>query len=392
MRLGHQPALDGLRAIAIVLVVLEHTGDLLIADDPPGFSGGPFMPGGFLGVDLFFVLSGFLITTLLLEERADRGRVGLLAFYERRALRLLPALGVLLVSTTVWVAAAGDGLRNHLRGVAGAAAYVSNWLLSASVDTGDFGLGHLWSLAVEEQFYLAWPILLTVVLFVARTPRSVVAACVVTAVLAAVQRSMVADSAGVLDAYVRTDTRADGLLIGGALAVARSLCGFAPRWSRHLVLPGLCVIVTLAATTAFTDAWLYDGGFFVVAVVSGTVVCGAITGTSRTTRVLASRPLQRVGSYSYTAYLLHFPVFQAVGDRLSDAGPWARIGFAWAISLVAITACHRWVEQPFLDLKERRSDARSRSRSRHAQLERELVPEQGGPARDADPIDRTGRP
>lgn len=197
-RLGYRPELDGLRALAVTLVVLQHTGDFLVSDDGPKLSGGPLFPGGFLGVDLFFVLSGFLITTLLLEEHRDRGRISFTTFYERRALRLLPALGVLLAGTTIWVAVTADGLRAHLRGVLAAVFYVWNLAVAAGVDVGDFGHGHLWSLAVEEQFYLVWPLLASgLVLVTARRPAMVVACCLLGAAAAAAGRAVVAEGAGV---------------------------------------------------------------------------------------------------------------------------------------------------------------------------------------------------
>ena len=144
-----------------MLVVLQHTGDFLVSADGPRLTGGPLLPGGFLGVDLFFVLSGFLITTLLLEERRETGTIALGRFYERRALRLLPALAVLLAGTTV------VGRRHRRRDARPPPrrgwrppSTCGTGPSPAGVDVGDFGLGHLWSLAVEEQFYLVWPLLL----------------------------------------------------------------------------------------------------------------------------------------------------------------------------------------------------------------------------------------
>lgn len=358
-RLGHRPGLDGLRAVAVTLVVLQHTGDFLVSDDGPSLTGGPFLPGGFLGVDLFFVLSGFLITTLLLEEHRRSGRIAFAHFYERRALRLLPALGVLLVGTTIWVAATGDGLRAHLRGVAAATFYVWNWAVAAGADLGDFGLGHLWSLAVEEQFYLAWPLALALLLLaLRRRPAMVAVACVALACVAAVVRWRVADGAGIGDAYVRTDTRADALLIGAALGAARVSSAFSPRASRWMVAPGLVALTVLAATTSFTEAWLYRGGFTLVAVIAASVVCGVVADPSVAAGVLDHPAVVRLGTLSYTTYLLHYPVFQAVGDRLGDQAVAVRIVVAWSIAALLVVACHRLVELPFLRLKDRRAARR----------------------------------
>lgn len=357
--LGYRPALDGLRALAVVLVVLQHTGDFLVSQDGPRLTGGPFVPGGFLGVDLFFVLSGFLITALLLEERRDRGSVAYGAFYERRALRLLPALGVLLVSTTVYVAITDGPLRDHLRGVVAAALYVWNWAVVADVAVGDFGHGHLWSLAVEEQFYLLWPVLLMgAVALTARRPAMLAGVCLAGAALAATARWVVADGGGVGDAYVRTDTRADALLLGAAVAVAFVRRGRLPRWTATAAPVAAGSLVALAATTAFVDEWLYRGGLTVVALICAVLVSGAVVGGSVLHRVLVWPPVVRLGTLSYTLYLLHYPVFEGVHEQLGEQPALVRVGVAWGLSAMATLACHRWVERPFLHIKNRRGRAR----------------------------------
>jgi peptidoglycan/LPS O-acetylase OafA/YrhL len=354
-RLGYRPELDGLRALAVTLVLFQHTGDFLVSEDGPRLDGGPWFPGGFLGVDLFFVLSGFLITTLLLEERRATGGIRLTAFYERRALRLLPALGVLLAGTTAWVALTGGALRDHLRGALAATLYVWNWAVAAGVDVGDFGHGHLWSLAVEEQFYLVWPFaLVTLALVSRRRPHTMVGWCLLGAAAAAVHRSAVAASAGVGDAYVRTDTRADALLVGAALGAGFVSWGRLPRWAGTVAPVAAVALVGLAATTSFTDRWLYDGGFTVVALLGALLVAGAVAGSPWLHPLLTAPSVVRLGTLSYTAYLLHYPVFEAVGDELG-ALPWpGRVVVGWSVAAAAVLGCHRFVEVPFLRLKERR--------------------------------------
>src|SRR5436305_8467288 len=199
-KLGHVPALDGLRGIAIAIVV--------------GYHAFGFPLGGWLGVDLFFVLSGFLITTLLLEEQAATGTVRLRAFYARRARRLLPALAVLLAAYVAISAVRGvDGL-----------AVVARWgfytgnVYEAFVPGASLhlvGLNHLWSLAQEEQFYLLWPAALLLALK-ARRP-AVVLGTIALALM--IYRLALADG-GASDAriYFAPDTNVDGLLLGAAFA------------------------------------------------------------------------------------------------------------------------------------------------------------------------------
>jgi peptidoglycan/LPS O-acetylase OafA/YrhL len=202
--LGYRPALDGLRAVAVLAVLTYHVG---------------WIPGGFLGVDVFFMLSGFLITTLLCEEHARTGTISIRRFYVRRARRLLPALvlfllicgGILFVTrpSAFWPTLGGNLL--------GVLSYGANWLIIYWRGLGVFG--HTWSLAIEEQFYLAWPLLLLGLLRGAR-PRLIVAGLVTAAAGSLAWRLALAlDGASFARLYAATDTHADGLLVGAALAV-----------------------------------------------------------------------------------------------------------------------------------------------------------------------------
>ncbi|HEY0485900.1 MAG TPA: acyltransferase, partial [Mycobacteriales bacterium] len=252
------PALDGVRALAVVAVLLFHGGVAAAR-------------GGFLGVDAFFVLSGYLITSLLLAEHARTGTIALTAFWGRRARRLLPALLVLVAFTAVagHATLAPDELA-RLRGDALAALlYVANWRMIAH-GTGYFDttaapslLQHTWSLAIEEQFYLLWPLVLLLVLGGRRRPLP--ALCLAGIGLSAVAAAVLgAPGHDVGRAYYGTDTRAASLLIGALLAAALARRPSHARPSRALV-GGLAVLgaaYTAWAWTHLTGAspWLYRGG------------------------------------------------------------------------------------------------------------------------------------
>ncbi len=225
-RLSYLPGLDGLRALAVGAVLLYHAGM-------------PWMPGGFLGVELFFVLSGYLITSLLLGEWVAEGRIDLGAFWLRRARRLLPALFLLLAVTLVFAIFFMPDEVAGLRGdTLAASTYVTNWYLAFNQQSYFELVGrpsllqHLWSLAVEEQFYLLWPLLFIGGMRLLRTRQSMriatLAGAVASTLLMLALYNPDADPSRI---YYGTDTRAAGLLIGCTLAFGMSLSSvaFSPR-------------------------------------------------------------------------------------------------------------------------------------------------------------------
>ena len=289
-RATYVPALDGVRGVAILGVLLFHTGHL---------------PGGFLGVDLFFALSGYLITDLLLREIATTGTVSLIAFWGRRVRRLLPALATMLVATTtfVWVVSPPDLVRTTLADGPWVQANLVNWhLLAESASYWDrFGSSrvfeHLWSIAVEEQFYLVWPIIVVVV---ARRwgRRGVLAAAAVGSVVSLVLMVVLLDPADPTRVYTGTDTRAFSLLAGAAVATGPVLAG--RRRLAALAAAGIAVIWFLA--DGVSSHWLFTGGLL-----AHSVAAALLIGTAPRT-VLAWRPLRWLGLISYSLYLWHWPV------------------------------------------------------------------------------------
>ena len=363
-RLGRIPALDGIRALGIVLVLFFHGGF-------------PWAGGGFFGVDVFFVLSGFLITGLLVSEFRQNNGIGLVRFWGHRVRRLVPALLVLLAGVAVYalVAAPSDTL-GQLRGDALATLlYVNNWHLAAG-GQGYFAaldtprpLLPTWSLSIEEQFYLVWPLVVLGVLRWGRSLRTLLVITVVGAVASAVAMAVAfGNGSGESRAYYGTDTRAQALLIGAALAVVlayplpRRRLGAVPTTS--LVRPvalasaarvalgvaggaGLAGVVWLAAVDSSTSAWIYRGGFTLVAVATATVIaCVAILPSSPLARGLSLRPVRYVGAISYGLYLFHWPIFVIVDHARTGLDGWplflVRVGLSFGVAAVSF----HFVEMP----------------------------------------------
>lgn len=315
-RLGHVRALDGLRGVAILLVVAVHaTG---------------FPPGGHLGVDLFFVLSGFLITTLLLEERAATGRLSLRDFYARRGRRLLPALALLLAAYLAIDAAKGtDGLKT----VALAGLYLGNAVQAFSQVNAlaRSGLEHLWSLAEEEQFYLLWPLLLPLV---ARgRPLRVLGTAV--AVLCLWRYGLFSGHATHHRLYNGPDTHADGLVAGAALAFLRQQHG-AFKMSRFVALIGLGVGVMVLLLRQPTPAW--DAYGLPLAAAACAIVLTAGLTLPTWNAVLSWSVLRWFGRISYSLYLWHYMLIWAFGWHLRPV--------AAALAIAIAYASTRWIEEP----------------------------------------------
>jgi peptidoglycan/LPS O-acetylase OafA/YrhL len=343
--------LDGVRAIAVVLVILYHLS--------PGA-----VIGGYIGVDLFFVVSGFIITTLLLRERDATGRIALGAFWRRRARRLLPALGVLiLVCCSAAYLIGRDVLVGLGSQVLGAVTFSSNWLfLAAQADY--FGgtvpelFRNLWSLAVEEQFYLLWPLLLVLVFL--RVPRWLrIALILLIAVGSAVWMAVLWSPDAATRVYYGTDTHAFGLAIGALLAVVAlhwpsRLLEWA-RWQRRVL--GLAGWLALAGVLALgmimpeDSQIVFQGGLVGVAVLSATVIAALLVPGSLLGRILESPPIRWIGQRSYGLYLWHWPVFILVvaampGWARNGLEGWAMGGIALAITVAAAALSYQLVEQP----------------------------------------------
>jgi peptidoglycan/LPS O-acetylase OafA/YrhL len=351
-RLGYIPALDGVRAVAVAAVLVYH-GEL------------GWFSGGFLGVDVFFVLSGYLITSVLLDAwRKNGGRLGLGRFYLHRARRLLPALFAMIAVTCAYVVVFLPDEASKLRGgVVASFGYVTNWYLIFHQQSYFSSLGrqpmlqHLWSLAIEEQFYLLWPLLLGLVLKFWRPSRvklavTIFAAAAVSALLMAVLYRAGGDPSRV---YYGTDTHASGLLVGAGMAVLlppwqlRGKLGRgAPIALDAIGLTALVVLVWCFANVSEFDTVLYRGGYLVFACIAAVVVLvAAHPAATVTSGLLATRPMVWIGKRSYGIYLWHWPVYMVTrpGVDLPLTGIPVFI-FRVGITVALAAASYRFLEVP----------------------------------------------
>ena len=346
-RITYQPALDGVRALAIAAVIAYHFGY-------------PWAQGGYLGVDAFFVLSGFLITSLLLGERSDTGHISLGAFWARRARRLLPALFVMLTVVCLYSASAVPSIQlDALRGDAFAAIfYVSNWHAIVvrhsyfELFTNPLPLNHLWSLAIEEQFYLVWPIIVLALLRLrdgARRPLWIFT--IVGIVASQVAMSLVYSEADPSRAYYGTEARAHTILIGCLLAlILRAAPDLPARAGKTLQAIGVVAFAIVVATFNLgrPSATYFNGGSLAFAVLIACVIAAVIAPTGLLRRAFSLSPVRYVGRISYGLYLWHWPVIVFMTESRVGLGSNA-LNVARLVATLAITvASFHFIEQPIL--------------------------------------------
>ena len=351
---GHLAGLDGLRAVAIGAVLLFHL-------DPA------WLPGGFLGVDVFFVISGFLITTLLVRERTATGHVDLRGFWTRRARRLLPALLVVvpvcvLLARTVET----DLLVGIRRQVLGALTFSTNWLEIANGSnyfqaTSPQLFMNFWSLAVEEQFYLAWPFVMLGLLALHRrtgVTEGVMAGLVAgIGLVSALLMALTYDPTNPTRAYYGTDTHLVGLMLGAALAIVWAGPGRAwtcsPGWQRRrrgLIAVAGVTVVALLLLAGEEHAWTFRLGIPLISLATAVLLLGAIDRPGRLRAILELPPMTWLGQRSYGIYLWHWPVILIVGqDMPAAAGTtafvWTRV-WAVVVTLALADLTLRFVEMP----------------------------------------------
>ncbi len=373
--MSRRPALDGLRALAVLAVMAFHTS--------------PAAHGGFVGVDVFFVISGYLITTLLLREWSLTGQLDLRTFYLKRALRLGPALLFMLLLTTPLVFTTLNDMMGMPSPVAIASVllYVANWA-NVLVSAGTGPLTHTWSLSIEEQFYLIWPLLLVWAL--ARRGRPPVRLLAAVTVVVVAARWICWETTHGQWIYYATTSHCDGLLVGCLLAVAlshRPVGAPAPAWSEPAAWAGLAGIAALMATLYIDRGPAFEYGLPLVAGFAALVVHHLVTASSGPlVRVLSLRPLAAIGMVSYGLYLYHFPVFQLVQHQNY---PHLK-QHALEISITVVITAFSWfaIEKPALRLKHW-VDAASAARSGRP-VSAELIAAPAGPQ--AVPQPRAGQP
>ncbi len=355
-RLGYRPELDGLRGVAVLAVMAYHCGLRRL------------IPGGFLGVDLFFVLSGFLITVLLLREQQQNGRIHLPRFYLRRVLRLAPALVVMLAVCCVWAAlrTKPDRAAVIYQAATLTACQSANWAACASVPM-DL-LGHAWSLSLEEQFYLAWPLLLVLFLRFGASRRRMAWLVVAGIAASALLRAALwlgPWPAGALAAATTLFGRADSLLAGCLVGLLASE-GRLPRspGSRQALRIAAAFsalfLVLLGILTKNGSSFLYLGGYTVVAASAAVVIAALVNAPPKlASRLLSAPPLLWTGRISYGLYLWHFPLLSLVPKLLHGLIPATHrlpaldAPVAYALAFAAAVMSYWVVERPFLRWKDR---------------------------------------
>jgi peptidoglycan/LPS O-acetylase OafA/YrhL len=363
-RLNYLPALDGVRAFAVIAVMMFHGGI-------------PRMDGGFMGVDAFFVLSGFLITSLLIGEWRQTLTIKLGAFWARRARRLLPALLLMLLFVAFFAAViVPKGTYGALRlDALSTLLYVSNWhfiLINSNYFAENSAtaspLLHTWSLAVEEQFYLIWPLVVLGVMHFTRNLKALFVLCVAAAIGSAVWMYVVYNGGlNTNRAYLATDTRSQCLFIGCAIAVGLVLLAQRSHEQGRLAKGDLwrptssaglavCGALGIAGAIGAVSIWLfttslssfpYSGGFFLIGLsVAGVIVAAVAAPRSIVPRFLALAPLRYVGRISYGLYIWHWPIFIWLNHQRLDLYGWQLFAVRAAVTFAVSVASFHLVERP----------------------------------------------
>jgi peptidoglycan/LPS O-acetylase OafA/YrhL len=354
-KLGWRSALDGLRGFAVLAVMMRHFQYERFNDHSI-----VFLPSGGIGVDVFFVLSGFLITTLLLQEWVATGSISILNFYIRRGLRLLPAVaaflvGFVLIASFVPTPTSSTGEVSNsvlITNLVGISTYSFNWMMAIGVDRV-WGLGHLWSLSVEEQFYLCWPALLLILLRLRVSPALLLSLSATVFVISA-SLPLIWPEKGFYRFYFATDYRIHTILVGGMLAQLYVAGLLRPSVTHHplfkaALVASLVFLVMTATGLKNKDPFMFVGGYTFVAIAAGFVLTAALFATQGLGhQLLTNKAIVYVGKRSYALYLWHY----AIGYWLRDLDIVPQILLSFAASFLAAELSHRLVEAPALRLKE----------------------------------------
>jgi peptidoglycan/LPS O-acetylase OafA/YrhL len=357
----HIRGLDGLRGVAVLGVLLFHANGRL--------------RGGYLGVDLFFVLSGFLITSILLRQHDRTGAIDLRAFWLRRARRLMPALLSLMPAIALYAKTlAGEAELASLRTDALATmGYVANWRAVVAhrsyweMFAAPSPLEHTWSLAIEEQFYVVWPLVVAATLALGRGRGALVperewdktraakrrALLVLTLVLtlaSAAAMTLLYEEGSTTRVYLGTDTRGAAILIGALLAIAGGAAASGARTSRRIDIAGAFAAVVLALAWGWLDGQselLYRGGFWATEIAAAVLIlCCVRSPAGFVARALSVRPLTALGAISYGVYLWHWPIYVVLTEERVGLGGLALLTVRIAVTLVIAATSYRYFERP----------------------------------------------
>ena len=346
------PAIDGLRAFAVFAVILYHMGI-------------PWAKGGLLGVTVFFVISGYLITGLLTAEWESTRTINLPQFWLRRVRRLFPAIVTVIVVMAAVFAFASPLLLTKMRPdiIPGLFWFENWWYIFRDLSYFEAAgapspLTHFWSLAIEEQFYLVWPILLLGAFKAGAKKKNVRRACLVLAVISAVAMAVMYDPAGDPSrVYYGTDTRAFSLLIGAWLSFAWPGAQLTDKGTRNvpatsvraLDAAGVVAFLGIVAMCVFVSGYahfMYYGGLVLCSVLSAVVIAVLAHPRSMFARVAASKPLVWIGQRSYGMYLWHFPIIELLEPRNATMLPWWIHLVEIALVIVISHLSYQYIETP----------------------------------------------
>lgn len=356
---AHVVGLDGVRGVAVLLVFISHFHWILSPDPfltkvtPWHFINRTF-EAGFMGVDIFFVLSGFLITSLLLKDRSTNQTDLFKRFYRRRALRLLPALYALLIAdffVSRWENFPGD---IQWRTTWHAILFLNNWNIVNNFGEAQNDLGHLWSLGIEEQFYLIWPLTIWLLAKLKIPSKMMIPLILFASLVVMVHRtSLWNDGTSWIILYIRTDTRLDSLLIGAMFAYVY----------RHFQVPSK--ILNPVATLSFLglvyikyvldkSPFIFEMGWTIIALFAGFIILSVAEGVFFIQKVFTWRPLTMIGKVSYGLYLWHMPIFLLFGRHVTSGPKPLRILIGIVIASIVTSLSWFFIEKPFLNIKNRR--------------------------------------
>jgi peptidoglycan/LPS O-acetylase OafA/YrhL len=341
----YYPCLDGLRGMAVLLVLAAHAGF-------------PGVKSGGVGVDVFFALSGFLITSILANELATSGSIQFTNFYARRFLRLMPCLWLTVSFFVLFASLIGTSTSTTLRESGFAVAYVMNWMRAFNLG-GTSSLGHTWSLAIEEQFYLLWPVTLFCLCRATKswTTRGVIIIALAAAI--AIYRLWNVNSYSAARIYFGLDTHSDALMLGAALACFNcagsiKLYGQSSFILGRFISPAAALILILIAIKYhWVNIQMAYFGFVLSGACAFLILLDLIINPASVLRVpLSIAPIRYVGKISYGLYLLHFPIYE-IAARIGFVSGWFRLlAIGGSITFLVATVSYYLVERPFLKLKE----------------------------------------
>ena len=356
---AHVVGLDGVRGVAVLLVFISHF-HWILSPDPSLTKVTPWhfinrtLEAGFMGVDIFFVLSGFLITSLIMKDRSTNQKNLFKRFYKRRALRLLPALYALLIAdffVSRWENFPGD---IQWRTTWHALLFLNNWNIVNNFGEAQNDLGHLWSLGIEEQFYLIWPLTLWLLAKLKISSKMMIPLILFASLVVMAHRtSLWNDGTSWIILYIRTDTRLDSLLIGAMFAYVY----------RHYQVPSK--ILNSVATLSFIgliyikyfldkSPFRFEMGYTTIALLAGFIILSVAEGVFFIQKVFTWRPLTMIGKVSYGLYLWHMPIFLLFGRHVTSGPKPLRILIGIVIASVVTSLSWFFIEKPFLNIKNRR--------------------------------------